>query len=95
MTDTSTTAVANFHRPISAAAGGYRRCDSLTAAEHHVGAVPRRLHPHLPCASLGRASHRHILGYSAGRPPMLHETSVIETVAAGHVIGVLLSECAE
>jgi len=26
---------------------------------------------------------------------MLHETSVIETVAASHVIGVLLSECAE
>jgi hypothetical protein len=26
---------------------------------------------------------------------MLHETSVIETVAASHVIGVLLSECSE
>jgi len=26
---------------------------------------------------------------------MLHETSVIETVAASHVVGVLLSECVE
>jgi hypothetical protein len=95
MTDTSATVAANFHRPISAAIGGYRRCDSLTTAEHHVGAVPRRLHPHSPCTGLGRASHRHILGYSAGRPTMLQETSVIETVAASHVIGVLLSECAE
>jgi len=39
--------------------------------------------------------HRHILGYSTGRPTMLQETSVIETIAASHVIGVLLSECAE
>jgi hypothetical protein len=93
MTDTSTTAAANFHCPISAATGGYRRCDSLTAAEHHVRAVPRRLHPHLPRTGLGRAPHRHILGCGTGRPTMLHETSVIETVAASHVIGVLLSEC--
>jgi hypothetical protein len=39
MTDTSTTAAADFHRPISAATGGYRRCDSLTAAAHHIRAV--------------------------------------------------------
>jgi len=95
MTDSSTTAAADFHCPISAATGGYRRCDSLTSPKHHVRAVPRRLHPHLPCTRLGRASHRHILGYGTGRSTMLHETSVIETVAASHVIGVLLSECAE
>src|SRR5215510_42826 len=95
MTDTSTTAAADFHRPISAATGGYRRCDSLTAAAHHIRAVRWRLHPHPPCTGLGRTSHRHILGYGTGRPTMLHETSVIETIAASHVIGVLLSECAE
>jgi hypothetical protein len=49
----------------------------------------------LPGTGLSLASHRHILGYGTGRPAMLHETSVIETVAASHVIGVLLSECAE
>jgi hypothetical protein len=91
----SATAAANLHRPISATAGGYRRCDSLTAAEHHVRAVRWRPHPHSPCTGLGLAPHRHILGYGTGRPAMLHETSVIETVAASHVIGVLLSECAE
>jgi hypothetical protein len=36
--------------------------------------------------------HRHIFGNGAGRPSALHETSVIETVATSHVIGVLLSE---
>jgi hypothetical protein len=95
MTDTGTTATADFHRPISAATGGYRRCDSLTAAAHHVRAVPWRLHPHSPCAGLGLASHCHILGYGTGWPTMLHETSVIETITASHVIGVLLSEYAE
>jgi hypothetical protein len=58
MTDTSTTAAADQHRPIPAA-------------------------------------NRHVLGYGTGRPAMLHETSVIQTVTASHVIGVLLSECAE
>ena len=94
-TGTSTTAAADFHCPISAATGRYRRCDSLTAAAHHVRAVPRRLHPHSPCTGLGPASHRHILGYDTGWPAMLQETSVIETVAASHVISVLLSECAK
>jgi hypothetical protein len=95
MTDTSTPAAADFHCPISAATGGYRRCDSLTAAEHHVRAVRWRLHPHSPCAGLGRASHRYIFGYGTRRPTMLHETGVIQTVAASHVIGMLLSEYAE
>jgi hypothetical protein len=95
MTDTRTSAAADFHRPISATTGGYRRCDGLTAAAHHVRAVPGRLHPHSPCTGLGLASHRYILGYGTGRPTMLHETSVVETVAASHVMGVLLSECAK
>jgi hypothetical protein len=95
MTDTRTTAAADQHRPIPSAIGRDRRCDGLAAAEHHVRAVPRRLHPHSPCTGLSLASHRHILGYGTGRPPMLHEASVIETVAASHVIGVLLSKCAE
>jgi hypothetical protein len=93
VTDTSTTAAADFHCPISAPTGGYRRCDGLTAAEHHVRAVRWRLHPHSPCTGLGRASHRDILGYGASGATMLHETSVIETVAASHVIGVLLGKC--
>jgi hypothetical protein len=73
---------------------GRGRRDTLVK-EYHVRAVPWRLHPHSPCTSLGLASHRHILGYGTGWPTMLHETSVIETVAASHVISVLLSECAE
>jgi hypothetical protein len=95
MTDTRTTAAADQHRPIPAAIGRDRRCDGLAATAHHVRAVPRRLHPHSPCTGLGLASHRHILGYGTSRPTLLHETSVVETVAASHVIGVLLSECAE
>jgi hypothetical protein len=94
-TDTSTFAAADQHRPIPAAISRHRRCDGVAAAEHHVRAVPRRLHPHSPCTGLGLASHRHILGYGTGWPTMLHETSVIETVTASHVIGVLLSEYAE
>jgi hypothetical protein len=39
MTDTRTTADADFHSPISAATGEYRRCDSLTATAHYVCAV--------------------------------------------------------
>jgi hypothetical protein len=57
--------------------------------------MPRRLHPHSPCTGLGLASHRDVLGNGTSRPTTLHETSVIETVAASHVIGVLLSECGE
>jgi hypothetical protein len=95
MTATSTPAAADFHCPISAATGGYRRCDSLTAAEHHVRAVRWRLHPHSPCAGLGLASHSDILGNGTRRPTTLHESSMIETVAARHVIGVLLGECVE
>src|SRR5262245_50198628 len=94
-TDASATAAADFHRPISATTSGYRRCDGLTAAARHIRAMRWRLHPHSPCTGFGGASHRHILGDGTGWPTMLHETSVIKTVAASHVIGVLLSECAE
>ena len=93
MAGTSTTvAVADLHRPIPAATGRYR---GLAPAKHHVSAVRRRLHPHSPCTSLGLASHRHILCNGTRRPSTLHEASVIEAVAASHVIGVLLSECGE
>jgi hypothetical protein len=95
MTDASTTVAADLHRPIPASTGGYRRCDGLAPAEHHVRAVRRRLHPHSSCTSLGLASHRHILSNGTRRPSTLHETGMIETVAARHVIGVLLSECVE
>lgn len=95
MAVTSTTVAADLHRPIPAAAGRYRRCDGLASAKHHVSAVRRRLHPHSPCTSLGLASHRHILCNSTRRPSTLHEASVIEAVAASHVISVLLSECVE
>jgi hypothetical protein len=89
MTDTSTIAAADQHRPIPAATGRHRRGDGLASAAHHVCVVPWRLHPHSPCTGLGLASHRHILGNGTGRPTTLHETSVIETVAASHVICVL------
>jgi hypothetical protein len=95
MANSSTSVAADFHRPVPAATGRYRRCHGLAPAEHHVCAVPRRLHPHSSCAGLGLASHRHILGNGTNRSTTLHETSVIETVAASHVIGVLLSECME
>jgi hypothetical protein len=95
MANSSTSVAADFHRPVPAATGRYRRCDGLAPAEHHVCAVARRLHPHSSCAGLGLASHRHILGNGTGRPTTLHETSVVETVAASHVIGVLPSECLE
>ncbi|MFZ0066693.1 MAG: hypothetical protein WAK90_11035 [Pseudolabrys sp.] len=52
----------------------------------------RRLHPHSPCTGLGLASHRNILGNGSSGPATLHETSVIETIAARHIIGVLLSK---
>jgi hypothetical protein len=54
--------------------------------------VRRRLHPHSPCTSLGLASHRNILGNGSRRPTTRHKTSVIETIAARHIIGVLLSK---
>jgi len=94
MTDTSTTVAADLHHPT----GGHWRipqCDDLAPTEHHIRAVRRRLHPHSPCAGLGLASHRHILGNGTCRPTMLLETSMVEIVAASHVIGVLLSECVE
>ena len=95
LTDIGTTVAADLHRPIPAAVGGHCRCDGLAPAEHHVRAVRRRLHPHSFCTGLGLASRRDILGDGTRRPTTLHESSMIETVAARHVIGVLLSECVE
>ena len=91
----SMTVAAGEHRPIAAAGGRYRGCNGLASAEHHVAAVRRRLHPHSPCASFGVTSHCNILGNGARRSAMPHETRVIEAVAAGHVIGVLLREPVE
>jgi len=93
-TDTGTTAP-DLHRPIPATAGGQRRRDGLAPTEHHVRAVRRRLHPHSPCTGLVLASHRNIFGNSTRRATALHESGMIETVAARHVIGVLLSEYVE
>ena len=91
-TAAGTTVATDLHCPVAAAIGGDRGRNGLAPAAHHVRAVGRRLHPHSPCTRFGLASHRHILGNGAGRPPALHETSVIETVAVRHVISVLLSE---
>jgi hypothetical protein len=89
---TSTNLAADLHRPITMATGRNGSRDGLACAEHHVCAVLRRLHPHSPCTGLGLASHRNILGNGSRRPTTRHETSVIETIAARHIIGVLLSE---
>jgi hypothetical protein len=48
--------------------------------------------PHSPCTGLGLASHRNVLGNGSRRPTTRHKTSVIETIAARHIIGVLLSK---
>jgi hypothetical protein len=76
----------------SGAAGGYRRGNGLAPPEHHVRAVPRRLHPHAPRTFLALASDRDILGNGARRPAMPHEVRMVETVAASHIVGVLLSK---
>jgi hypothetical protein len=57
--------------------------------------VPRRLHPYAPRTFLGLASDRDILGNGARRPAMPHEARMIETVAASHIVGMLLSERVE
>jgi hypothetical protein len=95
MTDAGTAVAADLHRPIPATTGGYRRCDGLAPAEHHVRAMRRRLHPHSPCTGLGLASRRHILSNGTCRSTTLHETSVVETAAARHVVRVLLSKRVE
>src|ERR1019366_9452946 len=91
----SATTAADLHHPVAAAAGRYRRGNGLAPAEHHVRAVPRRLHPHAPRTLLGLASDRDILGNGARRPAMPHEARMIEAVAASHIVGVLLSERVE
>src|ERR1019366_2846172 len=81
----SATTAADLHHPVAAAAGRYRRGNGLAPAEHHVRAVPRRLHPHAPRTLLGLASDRDILATGARRPAMPHEARMIEAVAASHI----------
>ena len=88
-------ASANFHDPVTPAVFGYRRGDGLAAAEHHVRAVTRRLHPHPLRTSFIGAPNRDIFGNRAGRAAALHESRMIEAIAAGHVVGVLLGETVE
>lgn len=92
LADNGRTAAADLHRPVPAATGGYRGCDGLAPAEHHVRAMRRRLHPHAPCAGLGVAADRDILGNSARRPAMMPESRMVEAVAARHIVGVPLRE---
>ena len=92
---TTTTATADLHYPVAAAARGYRRGNGLAAAEHHVRAVMWRLHPHAPRTFLGLTPDRNVLGRGARRPATPHEARMIEAVAASHIVGVLLSECVE
>ena len=86
---------ADRHHPVTAAAGGYRRGNSLAAAEHHVRAVTRRLHPHAPRTFLGLAPDRDILSNGTRRPAMPLEARMIEAIAASHIVGVLLSKRVE
>lgn len=86
---------ADLQHPVAAAATGYRRGNGLAPAEHHVRAVPRRLHPHAPRTFLGLASDRDIFSNGARRPATPHEARMIEAIAASHIVGVLLSERVE
>lgn len=89
------TTATDLHHPVAAAAGRYRRGNGLAPAEHHVRAVPRQLHPYAPRTFLGLASDRDILGNGARRPAMPHEARMIETVAASHIVSMMLSERVE
>jgi hypothetical protein len=84
---------ADRHYPVAAAACRHRGGNGLALAKHHVGAVPRRLHPHPPRTLLGLASNRNVLGDGPRRPAMPHEARMIEAVAARHIVGMALSEC--
>jgi hypothetical protein len=53
------------------------------------------LHPHLPYARLAQATDCNVLGDGARRAATFHKAPMIETVAASHVIGMLLSERVE
>ena len=92
---TADAASANFHDPVTPAAFGHRRGNSLATAEHHVRAVTRRLHPHPLRTGLIGAPKRDIFGNRAGRAAALHESRMIEAVAPGHVVGVLLRKTVE
>lgn len=59
----SATTAANLHRSIAATTGRHRRGNGLASPEHHVRAVPRRLHPWRP----RRPYHRIAAGRQ--RPP--------------------------
>ena len=90
--DIGTTVAADLHHPVPAATGGDRRCDSLAPAEHHVGAVRRRLHPHASCTGLCVASDRDVFGDSACRPANTRKACMIEAVAPSQIVGVPLSK---
>ncbi|MFZ1949936.1 MAG: hypothetical protein WAU74_07685 [Pseudolabrys sp.] len=94
-TAAGTTVAADLHSPVAAATGGHRGRNGLAPPEPHVRAVWRRLHPHAPCTCLGLATDRNVLSNGARWAATLHKARVIETVAASHVIGVLLSEPVE
>ena len=91
----SAAASANFHHPVAPAVFGYRRGNGLAPAARHVRAMVRRFHPRLPRASFRVTSDRDVLGSGAGRPSTLHEPRMIEAIAAGHVVGMLLGEPVE
>src|SRR5262245_39716326 len=91
----STRLAADLHCPVATATGGNGGRNGLAPAKHHVRAVWGRLHPNSPCTCLGIAADGDVLGDSARRPAAFHEARVIETVAASHVMGMLLSECVE
>jgi len=89
---TRTTVATDLHCPVTAATDGHRGRNGLASAKHHVRAVWRRLHPHAPRTCLGGAPDRKNLRNSASGAATVHKACVIETIAASHVIGVLLSE---
>jgi hypothetical protein len=91
-TAAGTTVATDLHCPVTAATDGHRGRNGLASAKHHVRAVWRRLHPHAPRTCPGRAPDRNVLSNSASGAATVHKACVIETIAASHVIGVLLSK---
>ncbi len=94
-TDARSTGTANLHCPVAAATGRHRRRNGLATTQHHIRAMWRRLHPHLPRACLALATDCNVFGNSARRATAFPKARVIETIAVSHVISVLLSKCVE
>src|SRR5262249_41057314 len=88
----STRLAADLHCPVATATGGRGGRTGWPPAKHLVRGVWGRLHQNSPCTSLGIAADGDFCGDSARRSAAFHETRVIETVAASHVMGMLLSE---